>query len=90
MAGIDLQVFTEFLERLPVCRQWMNLLSRWREPVRASSYGSAMPQNGARWTPFMARRRHTPEQVVCELRESGTMLGEDKDLGEGVPASGGQ
>ena len=31
----------------------------------------------------MARRRHTPEQVVRKLREGERLLGERKDLGEG-------
>ncbi|MCV7116852.1 transposase [Mycobacterium nebraskense] len=30
----------------------------------------------------MARRRHTPEQVVRKLREGERLLGEGKDLGE--------
>ncbi len=30
----------------------------------------------------MARRRHTPEQIIRKLREADRMLGEGKDLAE--------
>ncbi len=32
----------------------------------------------------MARRRHTPEQIIRKLREADRMLGEGKDLAEVV------
>ena len=30
----------------------------------------------------MKRRRHTPEQIICELREAGRMLGVGKQIPE--------
>ncbi len=30
----------------------------------------------------MKRRRHTPEQIVCKLREADRLLGEGKDIAE--------
>jgi putative transposase len=39
-----------------------------------------MPNNGRRRIVTMARRRHTPEQVVRKLREADRLLGEGADI----------
>jgi putative transposase len=43
-----------------------------------------MPQDGARRTRIMKRRRHTPEQVIRKLAEGDKLLAQGKDLAEVV------